>query len=583
VYLGKLSKFDESQRLLLVDRIDQLLSHRYYPSCSDKLVEERAQYYVGKLHSRSHGHSESGSSLEVSGGFLEQSQYERVDLKSMTAIRVRETGAEWLCYQVLELLEVSRFLMKDHGFSESEANMALLIVIGRLVYPSSDKKTVEWLSEQSGGPDLLSKTLEIHRESLYQVSRKLLSIHDMLEDYLYHRFAELVDFSGTRYLYDITNTYFEGRMLGSSLASYARSKEKRNDCPLVSIGLLANDYGFIRRSHFYEGNVGEPGTFEAVLEYVGESEGILTDAGIGTSENIEKLAVKGIGYMCVVRAGFSHYQVDFEQGESFEHKSSNGDKYQVWVQTKAHPFQVGDQQFTDWLIFVKSEAKQAKEDGIVAGQRQRFEKGIRQIRESLSKPKGHKKIAQVHQRIGRLKAKNTRVSQAFDIKLKDDGSQVTHLQWSYDPDHEQRNGTYIIRTSLPVEDPKQAWQAYNTFTAIEAVNRCCKTDLNMRPVYHQKDEPIKAHLFLTLLACNIATFIRYLLAKKGIRWSWKEIVRIMNTQKVILSEFTNDLNELFLLSHWSKPESKAREIYDALDYPDRPYEGFFFKIAGPDP
>jgi transposase len=212
----------------------------------------------------------------------------------------------------------------------------------------------------------------------------LLRIHDSLEDYLYNRFAELVEFSGTRYLYDITNTYFEGRI----------------------------------------------------------------------------------------------------------------------------------QQFTDRLIFVKSEAKQAKEDGIVAGQRNRFEKGIRQIRDSLSKPKGHKKIGQVHQRIGRLKAKNTRVSQAFDIKLKDDGSEVTHLEWSYNPDHEQRNGTYIIRTSLPVESPKRAWQAYHTFTTIGAVNRCCKTDLNMRPVYHQKDEPIKAHLFLTLLACNIATFIRHLFSEK---------------------------------------------------------------------
>ena len=545
-------------------------------------MEERAQFYVGKFHRRCGGHSESGWSLEVRGGFLDHSQYERVDLKSLSAIRIRETGAEWLCYQVLELVGIRAFLLKGHGFSEAEANMALLVLMGRLIYPVSAKKTVEWLSEQSGGGDMLSKTLAIHRESVHQVSMKLLGIHDELEDYVYDRFAELIDFSSTRFLYDITNTYFEGRMLSSHLARYARSKEKRNDCPLVSIALLANESGFIRRSHFYEGNVSEPGTFDAVLDYVKEGEGILTDAGIGTSENIERLAVKAIGYMCVVREGFRQYQVDFEEGERFEHKCSNGRKYQVWVQTKAHSFQVEDQQFTDWLIFVKSEAKQAKEDGMVAGQKQRFEKGIRQIRDSLSKPKGHKQIAQVNQRIGRLRAKHSRVSKAFEIKLKDNGSQVTDLQWSYNPDHEQRNGTYIIRTSLAVEDPKEAWQTYHTFTAIEALNRCCKTDLNMRPVYHQNDEPIKAHLFLTLLACNIVTFIRYLLAQKGIRWSWKEIVRIMNTQKVILSEFNNDLNELFLLSHWSKPEKKAQEIYDALEYPDRPYEGFFLKIR-PDP
>lgn len=567
----------------LVERIDQLLSHRYYPVSADQLVEEKAVYYVGKIHSRSMGHSQSGESLKVGGGLLEDSRHERVDLKSMKAIRVRETGAEWLCYQALELLGIGHYLMRGHGFSESEVNMVLLSLIGRLVYPTSEKKTAEWLLEQSGSTDLLSKTLEIHRYSLYMIGRKLLSTHDALEDYVYNRLNDLVDFSGRRHLYDITNTYFEGRMLGSRLATYARSKEKRNDCPLVSIGLLTNELGFIRRSHFYAGNIGEPGTFDAMLKYVTEGEAILTDAGIGTSENIEKLALRGLGYMCVAREGFSHYPVDFEQAESFEHKSSNGNQYKVWLQIREHLFEVDGQQFSDWLIFVKSEAKQAKEDGIVSGQKTRFEKGLRQIRDSLSKVKGHKKIAQVHQRIGRLKAKNTRVSKAFDIKLKDDGSQVTQLEWNYNPDHEQRNGTYIIRTSLPIATPKQAWQAYHTFTIIEAVNRCCKTDLNMRPVYHQKDEPIKAHLFLTLLACNIVTFIRYLLAKKGIRWSWKEIVRIMNTQKVLLSEFTNDLNELFLLSQWSKPELKARQIYDALDYPHRPYEGFLFKIAGPAP
>lgn len=567
----------------MVQRIDQLLSHRYYPICEDELVESRAQYYVGKIYSRFQGHSQSGATLAVSGGVLEQSRHERVDLKSMKAIRIREIGVEWLCYQAMEIIGIGRFLKEEEGFSEAEANMALLSLMGRLVYPSSENKMAQWLSEQSGGPDLLSQTLEIHRERLYDIARKLFQIHDGLEDYVYTRLAELVDFSGSGYLYDITNTYFEGRMLSSHLASYGRSKERRNDCPLISIGLLTNQWGFIRRSHFYAGNVSEPDTFDRVLSFVSESEGMVTDAGIATMENIKKLAVRGIPYMCVVREGFAHYQLDFTGAESFEHKCSNGEHYKVWVQVEDHSFQVGEQHFSDRLIFVKSEAKQAKEDGIVAGQKKRFEKGLQQIRESLSKRRGHKKIAQVHQRIGRLKAQNTRVNQAFDIKLKDNGQQVTHLEWTYNPKHEQRNGTYIIRTSLPVNTPREAWQAYHTFTTIEAVNRCCKTDLNMRPVYHQKDEPIQAHLFLTLLACNIVTFIRYLLAKKGIRWSWKEIVRIMNTQKVVFSKFTNDLNELFLLSHWSKPEQKTREIYDALDYPHQPYEGFFFKIAGPDP
>ena len=105
----------------------------------------------------------------------------------------------------------------------------------------------------------------------------------------------------------------------------------------------------------------------------------------------------------------------------------------------------------------------------------------------------------------------------------------------------------------------------------------------MRPVFHQKDETIQAHLFLTLFACSIVTYIRHFLAKKGIHWSWKEIVRIMNTQKVVLTQFSNDQNELFLLNQWSRPENKAKEIYEAMDYKNIPYDGFFFKIAKPDP
>jgi len=341
--------------------------------------------------------------------------------------------------------------------------------------------------------------------------------------------------------------------------------------------------GFIRRSHFYAGNVSEPSTLKQIVIYLQDSGGLLTDAGIGTTDNIEELALRGVGYMCVVQAGFNEYGVDFSYAEEFEHKTSNGQRYKVWLQVKEHSFRVGQQSFTDRLIFVKSEAKQAKEDGIINRQKQRMQTGLDQIRHSLSKPRGHRKIHQVHQRIGRLKTQNSKVSKAFDIQTQDDGVHVTDLAWRYDARHEQRNGTYIIRTSEPVTDARHAWQVYHTLSTIEGVNRCCKTDLNMRPVYHRKDEPIQAHLFLTLLACTMVTYIRHLLGQKGIYWSWKEIVRILNTQKSILSEFRNKQKELFLLSKWSEPEQKAKQIYEALGYKTQRSPGFFFKIAADDP
>jgi transposase len=351
----------------------------------------------------------------------------------------------------------------------------------------------------------------------------------------------------------------------------------------VSIGILADEWGITRRSYFYAGNVSEPGTLEAVVEDLGQARGgLLMDAGIATKENIELLVRKGIAYHCVVRQGFESYQTDYEQGHLFEHNTSNGYSYKIWLSVREHQFVVDGELRTDWLIFVKSEAKQAKEDGMLRQQKERFEKGLRQIDASLRLPKGHKSIPQVQQRIGALKARNQSIHAAFDLQLEDDGTNVSKIKWTYDPTvKEQSSGAYVIRTSEKVEDARTAWERYNTLTKVEELNRCCKTDLNIRPVYHQKDETIKAHLFLTLLACSIVSFIRLKLARAGIHWSWKEIVRMMNTQKVVFSKFSNQQDETFLLSNWSAPEEHARSIYDALQLPFMPHNGFFFKISPP--
>jgi hypothetical protein len=482
----------------------------------------------------------------------------------------------------MEHLGLLDFLAAHTEWDEKEQELMLLNLMGRLLYPVSERKTGLWVNEQSGAMPMMKAVdkVEIHGYSLCVAALRWLSVKDKLEGFLYEKIQESLGESGPKTaLFDLTNVYFEGRMKGSSLAQFGRSKEKRMDAPLVSIGILADEQGIIKRSHFYAGNVSEPGTLKAAVKDMGDSQGLLMDAGIATKENIEFLALSGIPYHCVVRQGFESYGIDYEQGQPFEHFTGNGYSYMIWLTVRQHEFAIDGRSCTDWLIFVKSEAKQAKEDGIVGRQKERFERGLGQISASLNKARGHKSKGQVHQRIGTLKAGNQRVHTAFDIKLEDDGTDVTKLSWVYDPAMEKRNGTYVIRTSEKVEDSQAAWEKYHTLTKIEEVNRCCKTDLNIRPVYHQEDETIKAHLFLTLLACTIVGFIRLKLAQAGILWSWKEIVRVMNTQKVVFSKFSNQQDELFLLSNWSEPEEKAKAIYDALQLPYKAHNGFFIKIS----
>ena len=583
LYLGNLENIAVDQHRLLVERIGQLLAHQYYAKSEDEEIEKLAIGFVGKIFSRQSGHSYQGEVVKVSGGQITQGGIERIDMKEFMPVRLREGGSEWLCLQAIEELGLRDYLLSCAGWTTSQVELVVMNLMGRLLYPTSERKTAMWLKDQTVTVEMMSQPQSIHGPGLSAAAVALHEEKEGLEDYLYEQLNELLDFGSSDYLYDLTNTYFEGRMQGSSLAQYGRSKEKRGDCPLVSIGLLTNELGFIRRSHFYSGNVSEPGTLEDVMPFLEQNAGILTDAGIASRENIEKLALQQIPYMCVVREGFAQFKVDFDEATCYEHQATNGQKYKVWLTVRSHEFKVEDKTFTDTLIFVKSEAKQAKEDAMVTKQKHRVEKGLEQIKSSLSKSRGRKKVAQIQQRIGKLKAANSRVSKAFSIQTQDDGERVTHLDWTYDASHELRNGTYIIRTSKEIQDAHQAWTTYHTLTKIEAINRCCKTDLNMRPVYHQKDHTIQAHLFLTLIACTIVTYIRHRLAKKGIHWSWKEIVRIMNTQKVVITQFANDQNELFLLNQWSRPEPKTDKIYQAMEYEKVPYKGFFFKIAKPDP
>jgi len=164
------------------------------------------------------------------------------------------------------------------------------------------------------------------------------------------------------------------------------------------------------------------------------------------------------------------------------------------------------------------------------------------------------------------------VHQRFEIEIRSEGGIVKEINWQKKAENEQQNGIYFIRTNCDIKGETLIWEIYNTIREVESAFRCLKTDLSLRPVYHKKDPYVEAHLHLGLLAYHIAAPIRYQLKEKGVNLSWKNITRIMSTQKAVsVRQRTKDGNEIVIRT-CTRPNARALEIYQALGISSMPFK-----------
>src|SRR6266498_4055998 len=223
----------------------------------------------------------------------------------------------------------------------------------------------------------------------------------------------------------------------------------------------------------------------------------------------------------------------------------------------------------------KSDAKTIKEHSIATRFQARFEEALQKVVSSLSKKSGIKTLGKVHQRIGRIKQKYPSTQKYYDIEIKADENQIVReVTWKIKQhkDPESEWGVYFLRTSLNINDEQIVWDIYNTIREIESSFRCLKTDLDLRPIYHQKDISTMAHLHLGLMAYTMVNAIRYQLKSKSINDSWQEIVRIGNTQKIVTTSFENIHKQIIEIRKVSEPEAKIKQLYEALNYTFYPFK-----------
>ena len=512
-----------------------------------------------------------------------------IDINSLRNKDVREVGSEWMCYQTMEQLRITSFL-KRQGWDEDDIKLAQSHIISRAVYPASELETTRWIRENSSVCELTGYDIDaITKDRLYHISKKLYSEKDALEQHLSVRTNELFDIEDKIILYDLTNTYFEGRKLDSKIAKFARSKEKRNDAKLVVLALVVNPEGFIKYSSVLEGNIADSKTLEGMINKlrIKTSESakkalVVIDAGIATEENLEMIKAKGYDYLCVSRSSLKNYKT--EAGSTTLSVTDNRKQ-------KIDLCRVKSGINTDYYLKVESQAKQAKESSMNEQFRSRFEAGLQAIANSLTRKGGVKQEDKVYERIGRLKQKYPSIHRYFDIetevkeavasKRKKKESQsvhqkkmiVTSIKWSTKEGIEinSRSGVYFLRTSMEANQEESVWQFYNTIREIEATFRTLKTDLALRPIYHKKDGSTMAHLHLGLLAYWVVNTIRHQLKRKDIHSGWREIVRTMNTQKAVTTLAQNIDDEVIMIRRCSEPNPQVRKLYDALKYKYAPF------------
>ena len=530
--LGKLEELTtDEQKIQLGKRIEELLQGKPTLPLEEQNaeVEGTARHFYNEILKKRR--------YDVKNG---KADWQLVDINTIKNKDAREVGPEWLCKQAFDQLGISDFL-HTANWPEEKIKLAATHIISRTVYPASELKTVNFIKENSAISELTGyNKRQLTKDKLYGISKDLYAIKDQLESYLSHKTNELFDLDDKIILYDLTNTYFEGQVQHSKIAKFGRSKEKRSDAKLIVLAVVINREGFLKYSNIFQGNIADSKTLQTIVDAISNATSfsrrkpiVVMDAGIATEENLEMLRGKGYGYMCVVRTSLKDYRADTEK----EPVKIFDKKEQPIELMRVKPV---DKESNDTYLWVKSKAKALKENSMNGLLSQRFEEGVQSINEGIHKKSGTKKLDKVNQRIGRLMEKYPSVHRYYDITVTDDtkGTATSiSCKQKTGVDIDKKAGIYFLRTTLDENSEKTLWAIYNVIREIEYTFRVLKTDLDLRPIYHKTDEATMAHLNLGLLAYWLVATIRYQLKQQGYNHQWNEIVRIMNTQKLVTTSY----------------------------------------------
>ena len=441
-------------------------------------------------------------------------QVARVLVNRVRLERTRQFGACFLGWELWRRLALDRFFEEAVDGDPADvpwSRVAALLAINRLCAPGSELAVEQRWYPATALDDLLEiEEGKINDTRLYRCLDRMLPHKTKLERHLKERYGELFGAEFDLLLYDLTSTYVEGAGEKNPMMRRGYSRDHRPDCEQMVIALIVNSEGFPFSYETFDGNRADVSTMETILRMVerkyGQARRIwVMDRGIVSEENLQAIRRRGGQYL----VGTPRSQM-----KQFEAELLKDDWTRVRPEVEVK--QVAVPRGEETYILCRTDGRKEKEKAIRKRFSTRMELALQRLQKTIAAGR-LKDRNKMERRLGKIQARHSSVNDLFEVALKDT-PEGARLVWEIKKERKTwrdlREGTYMLRTNLQAESAEQLWSKYMQLTEAEASFRALKHELSIRPLFHQKEPRVKAHVMVAFLGYALWVTLKHVLKRR---------------------------------------------------------------------
>jgi hypothetical protein len=479
----------------------------------------------------------------------------------------------WTLWRALRLDEALTRLLPEGREAVPWATMAAVLVLARLCEPSSELHIAETWYRGTALEDLLAlPTPLVNDDRLYRALDRLVPHKPALEQHLVARLGELFALDYDLLLYDVTSVYFEGLAEANPLAQRGHSRDHRPDCKQVCLALVVTRDGMPLGYEVFAGNRTDVTTVEDIVEAMEARYGLaqriwVMDRGMTSADNLDWLRETGRRYL----VGTPKSELKKWAGALAEARDWQAVRDGIEAKQCLGPDGI------ETFVLIRSVERREKERAMHARFARRIEDGLTRLGQRIGRARRPLDVRRLERQLGRLLERNQRAAGRYVIDFVPDPTQPAgvRLDWSACPEWDDwahwSEGCYVLRTNVTNWSPEDLWRTYIQLTDVEAAFRIQKSELGIRPVWHQRADRVQAHILVCFLAYVLWKTLEQWQRRAGLgqspRTIFDELRRIQSTDVVLPAEDGRELRLRCVV----RPDAAQATLLDrlGLDLPQR--------------